>query len=438
MSKDQFLNDITAAAKQHGIRPELLSALIQAESSFDPTAVSPAGAMGLLQIMPRTAEELGIDPMDPKQAIEGGARYLSKMLKRFGSEELALAAYNAGPGNVRKHGGIPPFKETQAYVPKVMGLAGTSLSSPSSPSPSTSPQQQNIVELLGTILRNEKNRMGPHPVSNQAIQHREKLSQYAKKGTNPNASEFFAFTPADTAELTYGDELSKVLGTRIRNADKLRKDSSKHVKIDPRLVRQLPSYNWQDWIKPTSHFYVPGYSGNAGEATASSVGLMADADLGTLEHENQHVLAKRAVRFPFRNQRQKSAMNSEMFAKPRQPNIVDRLFGTIPLPDTSSSVFSGPKYSDQMNPGQQSTTYSEIRDKPGEYTARLVPIIRHFYRETGRTVENGNDLQAALKLYEKLGEVEKETVRAFRHSFDQAKLIAPLLVSIERGRKKIG
>lgn len=124
MSKDQFLNDITAAAKQHGIRPELLSALIQAESSFNPTAVSPAGAMGLLQIMPRTAEELGIDPMDPKQAIEGGARYLSKMLKRFGSEELALAAYNAGPGNVRKHGGIPPFPETQAYIPKVLGLAG--------------------------------------------------------------------------------------------------------------------------------------------------------------------------------------------------------------------------------------------------------------------------------------------------------------------------
>ena len=124
MSRDQFLPDILAAAKQHGIRPELLEALIEAESSWRPDVVSPAGAQGLLQIMPATAAELGVDPMDPKQAIEGGARYLAKLIKRFGSEELGLAAYNAGPGNVRKHGGIPPFPETRAYVPKVLGLAG--------------------------------------------------------------------------------------------------------------------------------------------------------------------------------------------------------------------------------------------------------------------------------------------------------------------------
>lgn len=116
-----YAAEINASAGRHHIDPGLLRALIRAESNFNPNAVSPAGARGLTQLMPGTAASLGIDPSVPAQAIEGGARYLAEQLRSFGSPELALAAYNAGPGNVRKYGGIPPFGETRAYVDRVMG-----------------------------------------------------------------------------------------------------------------------------------------------------------------------------------------------------------------------------------------------------------------------------------------------------------------------------
>ena len=113
-----------AAGAEHGIQPSVLAAVAKAESAFDPTAVSHAGAQGLMQFMPGTAAEMGVDPWDPASAIDGAARYLTQNLRRFGSLELALAAYNAGPGAVQRHDGIPPFAETQAYVPKVLAFAG--------------------------------------------------------------------------------------------------------------------------------------------------------------------------------------------------------------------------------------------------------------------------------------------------------------------------
>ncbi len=106
-----------------GLPVEFIKAVCLAESGMNSNAVSSAGAQGLMQIMPGTAVELGVeDPFDPEQSIDGGARYLATQLARFGSHRLALAAYNAGPHNVMRHNGIPPFEETQHYVEKVMDL----------------------------------------------------------------------------------------------------------------------------------------------------------------------------------------------------------------------------------------------------------------------------------------------------------------------------
>lgn len=103
----------------------LLKAVATVESNFNPNAVSCAGAMGVMQLMPRTAQGLGVtDPFDARQNIMGGAQYLREQLNRFGDVRLALAAYNAGPGNVSKYGGMPPFPGTQRYVDKIMGIWG--------------------------------------------------------------------------------------------------------------------------------------------------------------------------------------------------------------------------------------------------------------------------------------------------------------------------
>lgn len=109
-------------ADEHGIDRKLFRALISAESSWNPKTVSSAGAMGLTQLMPETARSLGVsDPFDPVQNLQGGAKYLRRQLDAFGSIELALAAYNAGPGAVRRYGGVPPYRETQNYIRKILG-----------------------------------------------------------------------------------------------------------------------------------------------------------------------------------------------------------------------------------------------------------------------------------------------------------------------------
>jgi soluble lytic murein transglycosylase-like protein len=111
------------AAAANGLPAELLKALAVAESRMNPAAVSPAGAQGLMQIIPPTARALGLtDPFDATASIDAGARYLARQVSAFGSYTLALAAYNAGPGAVRKHGGVPPYRETTTYVARVLGL----------------------------------------------------------------------------------------------------------------------------------------------------------------------------------------------------------------------------------------------------------------------------------------------------------------------------
>jgi soluble lytic murein transglycosylase-like protein len=111
------------AGAKHGVSPALLAAVAKTESGFDSAAVSPAGAQGLMQFMPATARSLGVDASDPASSIDGAARYLKQLTQQFGSTELALAAYNAGPGTVTRSGGIPPYGETQSFVQKVTTTA---------------------------------------------------------------------------------------------------------------------------------------------------------------------------------------------------------------------------------------------------------------------------------------------------------------------------
>jgi peptidoglycan DL-endopeptidase CwlO len=113
----------TRAGARYGVDASLLAAVASQESSFNASAVSPAGAQGLMQFMPATAKGLGVNALDPTSAIDGAARYLSSLTKQFGSTELALAAYNAGPGTVTRYGGVPPYTETQNYVRAVMTKA---------------------------------------------------------------------------------------------------------------------------------------------------------------------------------------------------------------------------------------------------------------------------------------------------------------------------
>lgn len=116
----------TRAEQRYGVPARLLSAVARAESGYNPNAVSPAGAIGLMQLMPGTARGLGVDPRNPAQAVDGAARLLADHLKTFKSTSLALAAYNAGPGAVQRYGGIPPYSETQQYVRRVLSYAGGS------------------------------------------------------------------------------------------------------------------------------------------------------------------------------------------------------------------------------------------------------------------------------------------------------------------------
>jgi soluble lytic murein transglycosylase-like protein len=136
VAKDRAYDDIIAeASAEYGVDPDLVRAVITAESRFDPDAQSHAGAQGLMQLMPILSKELGIkDPFNPRENVFGGVKYLSKMLDRHdGNVTLALASYNAGPRNVDRYKGVPPFKETRGYVKKINKMVAEARAEASAP-----------------------------------------------------------------------------------------------------------------------------------------------------------------------------------------------------------------------------------------------------------------------------------------------------------------
>jgi len=127
LTRDGLVGLIDRLAAHHGVNRKLVHAMVQVESNYQPRAVSSKGAMGLMQLMPATARQYGVeDPFDPVQNLAAGMQHLRGLLDRYGKgrESLALAAYNAGEANVSRYGGIPPFRETQNYVRRILSLTG--------------------------------------------------------------------------------------------------------------------------------------------------------------------------------------------------------------------------------------------------------------------------------------------------------------------------
>ncbi len=142
------------ASETYGVDVNLLKAIAKQESNFDPDSTSSSGAQGIMQLMPATAESLGVeDAYDPYENIMGGAKYISQMLARYnGDTSLALAAYNAGSGNVAKYGGIPPFTETQNYVKKVTAYYNEGVTVPETSYVKSAASKEDIAQELSTLL----------------------------------------------------------------------------------------------------------------------------------------------------------------------------------------------------------------------------------------------------------------------------------------------
>ncbi len=207
-------------ARDFGVNPAIFERLITTESGWNPAAVSPAGAQGLGQLMPATARGLGVsDPSDPVQNITGSARYLSQQLKRFGSYPKALAAYNAGPGNVERYGGIPPFKETRNYVTKILG--GTAvptggMMAPRGPAqtPAPVPAPANAAQriqlprfdlrgaLKGLLLRSAVEGLGTPNSAAEAIQLQNRAAELADAGYEDEADVLESQSISKLAEST--------------------------------------------------------------------------------------------------------------------------------------------------------------------------------------------------------------------------------------------
>ena len=154
------------AATAAGLDPDLVHRLITRESNYNPSAISSKGAIGLMQLMPDTAAELGVDPDDPTDNIKGGVSYLKSLMDRYqGDTRKAVAAYNAGPGAVDQYGDVPPFKETQEYVKAVLGSQPTAAATPTAPARHPVMQAEVVAQTPATVT--EPTRLQPGERINQ-------------------------------------------------------------------------------------------------------------------------------------------------------------------------------------------------------------------------------------------------------------------------------
>ncbi len=165
---------VNTAAKKHGIPANLIRAVMKQESAFKPNAKSHCGAQGLMQLMPGTAKEMGVkDAYNIEQNIDGGAKYLSRMLKTFGGNtKLALAAYNAGPGAVMKHNGVPPYKETQNYVARISASLKGNVAIPNDLPKATPATQAPAANTLVAEYNTVDNVAGPGQIDTNQAQER--------------------------------------------------------------------------------------------------------------------------------------------------------------------------------------------------------------------------------------------------------------------------
>lgn len=210
-------------ARDFGVNENIFLKLVQSESDWNPRAQSKAGAQGLVQLMPDTAKGLGVsNPYDPVQSLTGGARYLAQQLKRFGSYDKALAAYNAGPGNVERYGGIPPFKETQNYVKKILGSTNINQSEPRNAAATTSQKQtasdkgnrllNTFIDLLGAT---NGRLLGP-----QSAAPRPEMTEYSEQKYNPVEDELNVVLNAfsnQQKEAEYAEALAEASKQELQN-----------------------------------------------------------------------------------------------------------------------------------------------------------------------------------------------------------------------------
>ncbi len=279
-SRDYYKRLTYRAARKYGLDPRIFIRQIKAESDFNPYAGSSAGARGIAQFMPATARELGIDPMDSKQALDGAAKLMAKYVRQYGSYRKALAAYNAGTGAVAKYGGVPPYAETQAYVKKILsGISGAQYPG-QKPRPastaqtasggSTGAQEQQPISLAATVNPTPQIQITP-PAPPQILD----TSQYLTNSASGQAPQLPALqnqAPPEQTQVEVGTQAPEPATQITKVADLPPAQSSSGI---ARLVSRMDRIDGQR----RSYLYGGGHGGGLSIKNAKPIDCSAAVSL---------------------------------------------------------------------------------------------------------------------------------------------------------------